>query len=66
MMQRSSKFYFEDLDCSMTSPDQRFNPMYVEQILAAQKLLFTDMCQAAGVSDFHNWIIFLLTCFKLA
>ena len=36
----------------MVSPDQRFNPMYVEQILAAQKLLFTDMCQAAGVSDF--------------
>ena len=48
-----SNEYVDNLDDSMTMPDEKFNPVYAEQILESRNKIFAAMCKATGTRNNH-------------
>ena len=48
-----SNEYVDNLDDSMTLPDEKFTPVHAEQILESRNKIFATMCKATGMRDLH-------------
>lgn len=44
--------YVETLDDMMTFPNQKFNPVFAEQLLNSRSSVLDDMCSATGAKDY--------------
>ena len=49
-----SNEFVDNLDDSMTLPDEKFNPVYAEQILESRSKVFAAMCKATGLRNNYS------------